>query len=764
MAYIPYNTGNPVPSSDARDRADNSANLDIGMNGRTPAFFDRRGFRRETWFGMERRFNGIIEGLGWSSVGDYAAGIIITSHTQVVEHEGQPYALKSTVPASIEAPYVTTGDWATEGVNFKLVGDSLLRQDVAKNLPTARWYGATGNGVANDTSSFVALESDIKHTDFDLHGLSYVVDSEPTGNRYYNGTFITPDSRLTVGSYSAVAGAARPDYNYGSLIRYDVQEINGSTTSRGAQSFAFDDRTRSMFITEGGFISRYNMDGPVAVFQAEPSVDGSAVLGHQGLAVEYLKSGIKLWSTSVQGGRFAARFSYVAGTPITTAEVYELFTNISFANSASCTPAVSFCGRYLIAHGIRSGTIRGVIRVFDIARLVAGGPGNYSDKWLYEFETQGLHNADNPVQGLACDGSTIFAVAGGTGFTASVNKRLFTFTIDGQLIAKEENFRVGRTTAKSDGDGTRYEPEGLAISSGAGGQTTLMAAILSGQPGQRRFRIYGIAQNIPMVASTFFFPGNAPSRIRSAISSAPTAASMLEINSHVDGYAFGSRIELHTDTCPVAAGEVVVGSGATAVVRLRNGNTTALVVSADGLIYYGGSSIRSTTDNEVSLGRNINRFSVVYAGTGTINTSDANEKTPITEFQQAHINVGLRLADELGMFQWLADIDKKGRGVARIHFGTTVQRAIEIFEDEGLDPFRFGAVCLDEWEAYTEILEPAELDENGTVVREAVIQNIAAGRRFGFRDHQLQYLISAAINWRQKQILARLDALEKINK
>ena len=130
MAYIPYNTGNPVPSADARDRADNSANLDIGMNGRTPAFFDRRGFRRETWFGMERRFNGIIEGLGWSSVGDYAAGIIITSHNQVVEHEGQPYALKSTVPASIETPYVTTGDWATEGVNFKLVGDNSLRQDL----------------------------------------------------------------------------------------------------------------------------------------------------------------------------------------------------------------------------------------------------------------------------------------------------------------------------------------------------------------------------------------------------------------------------------------------------------------------------------------------------------------------------------------------------------------------------------------------------------------------------------------------------------
>lgn len=131
MAYIPYNTGNPVPSADARDRSDNSANLDIGMNGRTPSFFDRKGLRRETWLGMERRFNGFIDGLGWSSVGTYAPGVIITSHSQFVEREGQPYALKSTVPATIGTPYVVTGDWAAEGVNFKLVGDSPLRADLS---------------------------------------------------------------------------------------------------------------------------------------------------------------------------------------------------------------------------------------------------------------------------------------------------------------------------------------------------------------------------------------------------------------------------------------------------------------------------------------------------------------------------------------------------------------------------------------------------------------------------------------------------------
>ncbi|MFJ7884673.1 tail fiber domain-containing protein [Pseudomonas sp. NPDC096917] len=225
--------------------------------------------------------------------------------------------------------------------------------------------------------------------------------------------------------------------------------------------------------------------------------------------------------------------------------------------------------------------------------------------------------------------------------------------------------------------------------------------------------------------------------------------------------ADGGNIDLHAFDCPAAPGESVISSLDSAVIRFRNGNVTAGVLSAAGLIYYGGQYIRATTDNAVSLGRSINRFSVVYAGTGSINTSDATEKTPISEFSQAHINVGLRLLDEIGTYQWLQEIEKKGPAGARIHFGTTVQRAIEIFEDEGLDPFRFGAVCLDEWEAHSEEMEPAELDTHGNIVREAVVQEIAAGRRYGFRDHQLQYLMLAATAWRQKKLEDRLRVLEQ---
>lgn len=176
-----FNTGNAVPSADARDRFDNSQTFDEVINGTLTYYANRVGNNilslkgmadlfnaaqlaraneyaadkssRDTEFAQdqadrEATFAQFLEGTGWSSLGAYAAGISIVSHTQTVDYLGQPYALKPSVPASIGAPYVTTGNWATEGVNFKLVGDNSLRQDLAAD-----------GGALTIGSNVVAVES-----------------------------------------------------------------------------------------------------------------------------------------------------------------------------------------------------------------------------------------------------------------------------------------------------------------------------------------------------------------------------------------------------------------------------------------------------------------------------------------------------------------------------------------------------------------------------------------------------------------------------
>lgn len=122
-----FNTGNPVPSGDARDRFDNTQTLDELVNGLYPSTVSRTGRLIKTFSGMQADFQQIIEGFGFVKAGPYTAGTVLLSHLSYVEVEGQAYVLKSEVPV----PYTLTGVWATESVNFKLAGDAVLRSELA---------------------------------------------------------------------------------------------------------------------------------------------------------------------------------------------------------------------------------------------------------------------------------------------------------------------------------------------------------------------------------------------------------------------------------------------------------------------------------------------------------------------------------------------------------------------------------------------------------------------------------------------------------
>ena len=104
------------------------------------------------------------------------------------------------------------------------------------------------------------------------------------------------------------------------------------------------------------------------------------------------------------------------------------------------------------------------------------------------------------------------------------------------------------------------------------------------------------------------------------------------------------------------------------------------------------------TDNARTLGKAALRWSVLYAGTGTINTSDAREKTTVRGLSSAEINAARALSAEIGAYQFLAAVAEKGADVARLHIGMTVQRAMQIMTEHGLDPLRYGFICYDSWE------------------------------------------------------------------
>lgn len=149
------------------------------------------------------------------------------------------------------------------------------------------------------------------------------------------------------------------------------------------------------------------------------------------------------------------------------------------------------------------------------------------------------------------------------------------------------------------------------------------------------------------------------------------------------------------------------------------------------------------TDNFQALGDAALRWSVVYAGTGTISTSDAREKTTVRPFTPAELAAAAELGREIGGYQWLAMVEAKG-GAARQHIGLTVQRAIEVMESHGLNPFGYGFICYDEWPEQAEII-----GDDGDVVQE----HRPAGDRYSFRTDELLMFMA-------RGFAARLDALE----
>lgn len=194
--------------------------------------------------------------------------------------------------------------------------------------------------------------------------------------------------------------------------------------------------------------------------------------------------------------------------------------------------------------------------------------------------------------------------------------------------------------------------------------------------------------------------------------------------------------------------------------------------------------VRASSDNSQPLGAASYRWSVVYAGTGAINTCDVRFKTfrvgrDLTAAEQA---AALELFDAFGFYQFNDAIEAKGPDGARWHYGPAAQQAWSIWASHGLcDPLIEndkgelvpppGAVppaflCFDliaqETAPVTEGWRPSEVlgpdgqpvmvkcaeGEEATEQRPTgeTIVTREAGHLFGVRMDQMQSIMLAALN------------------
>jgi hypothetical protein len=151
---------------------------------------------------------------------------------------------------------------------------------------------------------------------------------------------------------------------------------------------------------------------------------------------------------------------------------------------------------------------------------------------------------------------------------------------------------------------------------------------------------------------------------------------------------------------------------------------------------------RPIRDNYSDLGTSSRRWDDVYATNGTIQLSDAREKTVI---ETDDLVIKAIDSIDIATYKWNSAIEKKGEDEARIHYGVIAQDVKQAFEDQGLVAEKYAILCYNEWED--------EYDKEGNLITEA-------GNRYGVRYDQLHALKCASLDKKIKELEKRIEQLE----
>ena len=148
-------------------------------------------------------------------------------------------------------------------------------------------------------------------------------------------------------------------------------------------------------------------------------------------------------------------------------------------------------------------------------------------------------------------------------------------------------------------------------------------------------------------------------------------------------------------------------------------------------------TMHPNADNVQNLGTAATRWKEIFAGNGTINTSDRNEKDHIENIPDAVLDAWAEV--NFRRFKFKDAITEKGEN-ARWHIGLIAQEIVEAFQRHGLDATEYGIVCYDEWPEQQEIWEEHTDEETGEKIRIKVQDHRPAGSRWSIRPDECQFL------------------------
>lgn len=220
----------------------------------------------------------------------------------------------------------------------------------------------------------------------------------------------------------------------------------------------------------------------------------------------------------------------------------------------------------------------------------------------------------------------------------------------------------------------------------------------------------------------------------------------------------GLSLSTQTDTGAAGNNALIIARSGTLIdhVELRTRATAGGYIKLAAPETQLSGLIKPTADNVNSNGTASFRWSQVYAGAGSINTSDENDKYRMTADEQtreAEHRAALEIKANMWRFKFRDAVAEKGRGNARIHFGVGAQSVGDILRKHGLNPQDYAFWCYDEWD---DIYEPEmamrsvtnedtgeSWEEEYATGRQVLVKK--AGGKYGIRYEELLCFIIAAM-------------------
>lgn len=273
-------------------------------------------------------------------------------------------------------------------------------EESAGQFVTPRNYGASGDGVTNDTAAFTYLETFHTGVFVDLLGKTYLVDAPPTGNRYGNGFFSFSASTFPSAYKGDIRYWDRPINTSGpgggglaigtnaaaNILDYsDANSSQGfiaigrdalATSTRGRSCIAIGQNTLSK--ASPGFanlaIGDFALTNVAGISSAASELTGSRNIGIGSLAGHFITSG----SLNIFIGRDSGHCvtSGVSNTAIGYRALSGGYAPVGLSGTIENQTPVTASGRTAVGNGAlqnSSGTLDTAIGEFAGRNLKKGG-------------------------------------------------------------------------------------------------------------------------------------------------------------------------------------------------------------------------------------------------------------------------------------------------------------------------------------------------------------------------------------------------------